>query len=57
MCSILNGTKLIFRLSDIFGDAASSKPVKHNVLAIVYDLVGYLQPITIQLQIIFLKNL
>ena len=44
-------------MSDIFGDAASSKPVKHNVLAIVYDLVGYLQPITIQLQIIFLKNL
>ena len=48
--------KLIFRLSDIFKNSLNVKPTKRNILAIIssiYDPVGYMQPITIQLKILF----
>ena len=43
--------KLIFRLSDIFKNSLNIKPINRNILTIIspiYELVGYLQPITIQ---------
>ena len=49
---------LVFRLDDIFKDATNVVPTKRNILSVistVYDPVGYLQPFTIQLKILFLK--
>ena len=46
--------KLIYRLSDIFRKSLNVKTTKCNILAIIssiYDPVGYLQAITIQLKI------
>ena len=51
------GTK-VFRLDDIFKDATNVVPTKRNILSVistVYDPVGYLQPFTIQLKILFQK--
>ena len=48
--------KLVFRLNEIFKDAADIQPTKRNILSIIstiYDPVGYLQPVTIQLKILF----
>ena len=45
-----------FRLDDIFKDATNVVPTKRNILSVistVYDPVGYLQPFTIQLKILF----
>ena len=47
-------SKLIYRLSEIFRKSLNVKPTKCNILAItssIYDPVGYLQVITIQLKI------
>ena len=41
---------LVFRLDDIFKDAADVVPTKRNILSVIstfYDPVGYLQPFTI----------
>ena len=49
---------LVFRLDDIFKDAANVVPTKRNILSVIstfYDPVGYLQPFTIQLKILFQK--
>ena len=49
---------LVFRLDDIFKDATNVVPTKRNILSVistVYDPVGYLQPFTIQLKILFQK--
>ena len=48
-------TKLIFRLNEIFKDALDIQPKKWNILiiSIIYDPVGYLQSVTIQLKILF----
>ena len=46
----------VFRLDDIFKDATNVVPTKRNILSVistVYDPVGYLQPFTIQLKILF----
>ena len=47
---------LVFRLDHIFKDATNILPTKRNiwsVISTVYDPVGYLQPFTIQLKILF----
>ena len=47
---------LFFRLDHIFKDATNILPTKRNiwsVISTVYDPVGYLQPFTIQLKILF----
>ena len=47
---------LVFRLDDIFKDAANVVPTKTNILKVIstfYDPAGYLQPFTIQLKILF----
>ena len=49
---------LVFRLADIFKDATNVVSTKRNILSVistVYDPVGYLQPLTIQLKILFQK--
>ena len=49
---------LIFRLDDIFKDATNVVPTKRNILSVistVNDPMGYLQPFTIQLKILFQK--
>ena len=49
---------LVFQLDDIFKDAANVVPTKRNILSVIstfYDPVGYLQPFTIQLKILFQK--
>ena len=48
---------LVFRLEDIFKDATVTR-TKRNILSVistVYDLMGYLQPFTKQLKILFQK--
>ena len=48
--------KLVFRLNEILKDALNIQPPKrniHSVVSTIYDLVGYLQPVTIQLKILF----
>ena len=48
--------KLIFNVNEIFKDAINIQPTKRNILSIIstiYDPVGYLQPITIPLKILF----
>ena len=48
--------KLIFRLNEILKDALNIQPTKRNILSIIstiYDPVGYLQLVTIQLKILF----
>ena len=48
--------KLVFHLNETFEDAVNIKPTKRNILSIIstiYDPVGYLQPVTIQLKILF----
>ena len=47
---------LVFRLDDIFKDATNVISTKRNILSVistVYDPVGYLQPFTMQLKILF----
>ena len=49
---------LVFRLYDIFKDATNVVSTKRNILSVistVYNPVGYLQPLTIQLKILFQK--
>ena len=49
---------LVFRLDDIFKDATNVVSTKRNILSVistVYNPVGYLQPLTIQLKILFQK--
>ena len=51
-----DSNKLVFRLNEIFKDALNIQPPKRNILSVVstiYDPVGYLQPVTIQLKILF----
>ena len=51
-----DGDKLIFRLNEIFKDALNIHPTKRNILSVIstiYDPVGYLQLVTIQLKILF----
>ena len=51
------GTKVL-RLDDIFKDETNVVPTKRNILSVistVYDPVGYLQPFTTQLKILFQK--
>ena len=48
--------KLVFRLNEIFKDALNIQPTKRNILSVIstiYDPLGYLQPVTIQLKIYF----
>ena len=48
--------KLIFRLNEILKDALNIQPTKRNILSVIstiYDPVGYLQLVTIQLKILF----
>ena len=48
--------KLIFRLNEIFKDALNIQPTKRNILSVmstIYNPVGYLQPVTIQLKNLF----
>ena len=48
--------KLIFRLNEILKDALKIQPTKRNILSVIstiYDPVGYLQLVTIQLKILF----
>ena len=48
--------KLIFNVNIIFKDAINIQPTKRNILSIIftiYNPVGYLQPVTIQLKILF----
>ena len=49
---------LVFRLDDIFKDTTTVVPTKRIIFSVIstnYDPVGYLQPFTIQLKILFQK--